>query len=106
MDYCLSFDIFAQSENARLIGGEMPSATSWFGSVGARDLNVAQSVMAVQGDADAALLDLRRMASQVSSRRGGTAAARGQFRASVPPHRHDAAAVGGAPTGPASSPSR
>lgn len=71
MDYCLAFDMFAQSENARLIGGEMPSATSWFGSVGARDLNVAQSIMAVQGDADARLLDLRGMASKVSSRSGG-----------------------------------
>lgn len=71
MDYCLAFDLFAESQNARLIGGESPSPTSWFGSVGARHLNVAQSVMSSQGDADARLLDLRRMASDVAARHGG-----------------------------------
>lgn len=71
MDYCLAFDLFAEAENAKLAGGESPSATSWFGSVGARHVNVAQSVMAAQGDADARLLDLRRLAEDVTRRHGG-----------------------------------
>jgi hypothetical protein len=71
MDYCIAFDLFGAAQNARLAGGEAPSATSWFGSAGARQLNVAQSIMAAEGDADARLLDLRRIASELSTRRGG-----------------------------------
>ena len=68
MDFCLAFDLFAEAQHIRLLAGERPSAASWFGSTSARHLNVAQSVMATEGDAAARLLDLRRLAAETAQR--------------------------------------
>lgn len=75
MDFCLAFDLFAEAQHSRLTAGEQPSATSWFGSRGARHHNVAQSVMAVEGDAASRLLDLRRLAAETAQRAGDVMAA-------------------------------
>src|SRR5205085_6740458 len=66
MDYCIAFDEFGAGLTARVAQGEQPSPASWFGSAGARHLNTAKAVMSGQGDADARLLDLRRMVAQRS----------------------------------------
>jgi hypothetical protein len=69
MDYCLALDLFGETITQSLTPGDTPSRISWFGAAGARQHNAAQGVMGAQGDADARLLDLRRMADAAAGKK-------------------------------------
>jgi hypothetical protein len=66
LDYCLAFDAYGAALHQRLLNGAAPDANTFFGASAARDLAAARRVVGKEGDPQARLLDIRRLAGRVS----------------------------------------
>jgi uncharacterized protein YecT (DUF1311 family) len=76
LDFCLAFDAYAAAMAQKAAGGQPPAADSYFGQTEARQMRVADAVMAGQSDANARMLDIRRLAIEVAREAGPLRVAR------------------------------
>ena len=66
LDYCVGLDLFGSALERKLADDQPQPADSFFAAAAGRDLTAAREVMGQDGDASARLLDLRRLAGEVS----------------------------------------
>lgn len=92
LDYCLAYDQFGEALMRRLSGGSTPASDSWFGRTEARGREAAQAVMGDQGDANARVLDVRRLSVAAAEQRT-TAQTETAENASVPASTESSASV-------------
>jgi hypothetical protein len=95
LDYCLALDAFAEAMARKLALGQPAAADGYFTTTQPRELAAARGVVGADGDAGARVLDVRRLAGEVS--RDGPAAARAAI-ASVSGASATTAAVETAPS--------
>jgi hypothetical protein len=73
LDYCIALDAYGAALHRQLAGDQAPGPDSYFGSAAARELKAARAVVATDGDPGARVMDVRRLAGEVSQ--AGPAAA-------------------------------
>lgn len=66
LDYCIAFDAFGQALARQLESGKAAAGDDYFGGVEPRDLAAARAVVGADGDANARVIDVRRLAGEVS----------------------------------------
>lgn len=71
LDYCVAFDAFADAAQKELMGSAPPSPGSWFAQGPERQLAAARTLVGQDGDPAVRLLDLRRLAGEVSQEHPG-----------------------------------
>ena len=81
LDYCVALDIYGAALQRKVSGAASLPSDSWFAGAPVRDLAVAREVIGADGDSGARVLDVRRLASEVSD--AGPEAAQAEVRRSA-----------------------
>ena len=103
LDYCLAFDAFGAAINQRVSGGQPPPPESYFGQSSSRHLSVAEAAVGGEGDANARLTDIRRIAIEVARLSGPAVGANAAATGAVAPPGTAVASAGSLSPLPAGS---
>ena len=75
LDFCIAADAFGEALQHKLTGDQPPPSDSYFASAASRELDAARAVVGADGDAGARVLDVHRIAGEVSQAGSGAASA-------------------------------
>ncbi|HEY3813526.1 MAG TPA: hypothetical protein VGL66_09890 [Caulobacteraceae bacterium] len=74
LDFCIAADAFGEALQRKLSDGHPPASDSYFAAASTRELDAARTVVGADGDAGARVLDIHRLAGEVSQAGSGAAA--------------------------------
>ena len=85
LDFCIAADAFGEALQRKLTDGQPPASDSYFAAASSRELSAARAVVGADGDAGARVLDIHRLAGEVSQAGSGVAATRMAENDRTPP---------------------